>query len=188
MTKYILPLLLSLSLTACVPAAFVAGAGAGALMYNKRSVTTMMTDNDASNAVLKGIEKNRELWENTHIVVSTMNQIMLIAGQANTEGYRQQVYQIASQVPNLRRIYNEITIEPPSTLSMQSKDTWITSKVKTALFAEKGLQSHDIKVVTENRIVYLMGMVTPKQADLAANAASQVSDVKRVVKIFEYQQ
>ncbi|MDF3055693.1 MAG: lipoprotein, partial [Gammaproteobacteria bacterium] len=158
-------------------------------MYNnKRSVVTMMNDNDASNAVLKAIDSDSDLRENTHVSISTRNQLMLIAGQAATETQRNRVYQIASQVPNLKRIYNEITIEPPSGLAARSVDTWITTKVKTALLAEKGLQSNDIKVVTENKVVYLMGLVTPGQAEIASRAASEVSRVQRVVKIFEYQQ
>lgn len=187
--RYLCPLLLVLSLSACMSTAFIAGSGASAAVYNnKRSVVTMVHDNDATNAVLKAIDVDNDLRENTHILVSTVNQLMLIAGQAATEAQRNRVYQIASRVPNLKRIYNEITIGPPSTLAARSVDTWITTKVKTALLAEKGLQSNDIKVITESRVVYLMGLVTPGQAEIAAHAASQVSKVLRVVKIFEYQQ
>lgn len=186
--KCFIPIVLIGSLSACIPAAFVVGAGAGTVMYNKRSVGTIIHDNDASNAVLKNIDMDAELREQTHIVVATLNQLMLIAGQATTEAQRDRIYQIASKVPNLKRIYNEVTIQPPSSLGARSTDTWITTKVKTAFLAEKGLQSHDIKVVTEEGVVYLMGVVTPKQAELAADAASQVSRVRKVVKIFEYQQ
>lgn len=186
--KLITILLLSFSLSACVPAALVAGAGAGGMMYNKRGVKTLVEDNDAVNAVLKGIAADEQLREQTHISVATVNRLMLMAGQATTEAQREKVYRIASNVPNIKRIYNEITIEPPSSFTTRSRDTWITTKVKAALVAEKGLYSSDIKVVTENGVVYLMGIVTPRQATIAADAASHVSSVRRVVKIFEYLQ
>ena len=81
---------------------------------------------------------------------------MLLAGQAKTDELRTRVYQIASDIPNLKLIYNEISIETPTTQSVQTHDAWITTKVKSAMLAEKGLNSTQIKVITENSVVYLM--------------------------------
>jgi len=187
---YILPIVLSMfSLSACVPVLLVA-AGAtlgGAVVYDKRSVTTMAEDRDAASRLLKQISEEPELKSQTHIIISTFNHVLLLAGQATTEEQRNRVYQMASSVPHLKRIYNEITIEPPTSGSVQAEDSWITTKVKSKMLAEKGLSSTEIKVVTENSVVYLMGLVTHKQADLAATVASSVSGVSKVVRIFEYE-
>lgn len=187
---YLLIIIFSISfLSACVPVALVAvGATAGgAIIYDKRNVRTMAEDRDMASRLLKQINEDPELKEGTHIIVATFNHLMLVAGQASTEDLRNRIYEMASSAKNLKRLYKEITIEPPTSASEQAKDTWITTKVKSAMLAEKGLSSTQIKVVTEKRVVYLMGLVTHKQADLAATVASAVSDVRQVVRIFEYE-
>ena len=67
-----------------------------------------------------------------------------------------------------------------------STDTWITSKVKTLLIGSKNINAIHVKVITENRTVYLMGLVTQEEADIATNVARDVDGVQRVVKLFEY--
>ncbi len=188
-SSVILSVLICLPLSGCIPAAFVAGAGAtGAIVYDKRSVKTMVQDRDMTNAVLKVISRDPDLSEQSHITIASFNHVMLLAGQAPTDALRVRAYQIASEAPNVKRIYNQITVEQPLSKKDQANDAWITTKVKSAIVAQKGLNSSQIKVVTENKIVYLMGILTPGQADLAATVASQVSGIEKVVKIFEYEQ
>ncbi len=178
----------SMLLTACVPVAFVAGASAGgAIVYDKRDMKTMVQDRNLSNAILAKINSDPQLKKQTHISVATFDRIVLLAGQAPTQALKDQVYSLASSVPNTKRLYNEITIEPPTSKLVQTNDAWLTTKVKTAMLAEKGLNSTQIKVVTENSVVYLMGITSRKQADIAANVASHIDGVKRVVKLFEYE-
>ena len=181
--------LMGLSLSGCIPAAFVAGASAtGAIVYDKRSLPTMVEDRDMTNAVLKAISRDPELKEQAHITIASFNHVMLLAGQTPTDALRDKAYQIASAVPNVKRIYNQITVETPLSKADQANDAWITTKVKSAIVGQKGLNSSQIKVVTENKVVYLMGVLTPKQADLSADVASKVAGVEKVIKIFEYEQ
>lgn len=177
-------------LSACVPVALVAaGATAGgAMVYDKRSMKTMAEDRDIVSTALKEINNDQQLREQTHIDIAAFNGLMLMAGQAPTEELRNQAYQIASSTPRVKRVYNEITIAPPTSTTIQTQDSWITTKVKSMMLAEKGLHSSQIKVITEDSVVYLMGIVTHKQADLAATVASKASGVKKVVRIFEYEE
>lgn len=187
---YVLPILLSTCfLSACVPVVLVA-AGAtvgGALIYDKRGMKTMTQDIDMSSSLLKKINDDPELREQTHITIATFNNLLLVTGQATTEAQRDRVYQMANSMRNVKRIYNEVTIEPPTSKGVRTHDSWITTKVKSKMMAEKGLKSSQIKVITENKVVYLMGIVTHKQADIAANVASSISGVTKVVRIFEYE-
>ncbi len=174
-------------LAGCIPAVFLAGATAGTVVYDKRSMKTMVEDKDASNTALRAVNSEMSL-RSSRIVIATFNQVMLMAGQTPTEALRSKAYSLVSGVPNVKRIYNEVTIQEPISLRTKSNDTWITTKVKSAVLTEKGLNSSQIKVVTENSVVYLMGVLTHKQADSAAEVASRVSGVQKVVKIFEYEQ
>jgi osmotically-inducible protein OsmY len=111
---------------------------------------------------------------------------VLLAGQAPTEELRQRIVEITKKIPNVKRIYNEIALQAPSSALTTASDAWITAKVKTALLGAKGLHSGQFKIVTENGTVFLMGVVERKQADLAVEATRKVDGVQKVVKIFEY--
>ena len=185
--KIILVFILASSLSGCIPAAFIAGATAGgALIYDHRNIKTIMADRNITYKAAKLIATDPALSDNTHISVATLNGIVLIVGQAPTDALREQAQNLVEQVPNIRRIYNRVSIESPTSVLTRSSDTWITTKVKTKMLAEKGLHSSQIKVVTENGVVYLMGLVSRPQSDLAANVARRVSGVQKVVKLFEY--
>ena len=103
---------------------------------------------------------------------------------------RQQAEQIARDLkePPVRLVYNELVIGPPNSLSVQSNDALLTTKVKSALFQIQipDFDPSRVKVVTESSVVYLMGLVKPVEADASANVASRVGGVRQVVTLFEY--
>jgi osmotically-inducible protein OsmY len=82
-----------------------------------------------------------------------------------------------------------MTVAAPNSYMTRSSDSLITAKVKTKLFTVKGHDNFDptrVKVVTENGIVYLMGILTHSEADAVTDAARQVGGVQKIVKLFEY--
>ncbi|EKD77788.1 MAG: hypothetical protein ACD_42C00175G0006 [uncultured bacterium] len=187
--KIILTLLITIGLSSCVPAALVIGATVGgSVVYDKRSMKTMVQDRDSAQAAANLIAASPDLQKDTHISVATFHHIMLLVGQTKTDEQRTTAYQIASQIKYVSRVYNEITIRKPISLWQRSQDAWITTKVKTEMLAKKDLHSTQIKVVTENSVVYLMGMLTPQQAELATDVARRIDGVREVVKVFENQQ
>ena len=68
---------------------------------------------------------------------------------------------------------------------MIARDTILTAKIKASFIDEEKLNANIVKVKTENGIVFLMGIVTKREAALAADIASRVKGTKRVVKVFE---
>jgi len=90
--------------------------------------------------------------------------------------------------PPVRMVHNELIIGSPVPLSVQSNDALLTTKVKTALFQINHIPGFDptrVKVVTNQSVVYLMGLVRTNEADAAADVASQISGVRQVVTLFE---
>jgi osmotically-inducible protein OsmY len=93
---------------------------------------------------------------------------------------------IARAVENVRGIYNEIAVVGNSSMSARTNDSYITSKVK-ARFVDSGkFSAVHVKVVTESSVVYLLGMVTRKEADEATEIARTTSGVQKVVRLFEF--
>ena len=191
MKKLVALLLLAFPLMGCVPAILLAGAAGatlgGAVVYDQRSYKTMNQDHNARAVIQAKIERDPQLKGQSHISVSVFNNIALLVGQAKTVALRDRGYQITAKAPYVRRIYNEITIAMPASAIQRANDSWITMKVRTAMLEKPGLSSSNLKVVTENKIVYLMGIVSPRQAAMAADVARRISGVQKVVKVFEYE-
>ena len=89
------------------------------------------------------------------------------------------------KIQNVRRIYNELEVGPPISNLTSGKDSWVTSKIKSVLLTSDNIESSQIKVVTENSVVYLMGLVTEKEAKHVKELAADVSGVSKVVSLFE---
>jgi osmotically-inducible protein OsmY len=178
---------LALSLQGCI---FVAGAAAGAagvaVVYDHRKLEKVLKDQTITKSIYDKINANLALRENTHIEVSCFNQIVLLTGETNNTAQRQQVEAIAQNTTDVTKVYNELTIKGSTSSLTRASDSWITTKIKTEMLATKDLKSGTIKVVTENGTVYLMGLVTREQADMAVDIARHVSGVQKVLKIFQY--
>jgi osmotically-inducible protein OsmY len=127
-----------------------------------------------------------KLKDQGHVNVTSYNRMVLLTGEATTEALKQDADKISAAVPEVKRIVNDIQIGPPTSMSTRSNDSYITSVVKTRFVGEQKFNPLHVKVVTENATVYLMGLVTRKEADDATNIARHVSGVKKVVRVFEY--
>ncbi|MCP0914875.1 MULTISPECIES: BON domain-containing protein [Legionella] len=182
---YIFILLTSL-LTSCVALLVAGGAAAGGLIvYDRRSVPVMEADTRIFYQINRTIA-NDPLFRNSRIAVSSFNQTVLLVGQTPTASLRVLAEKIAKRGGGVRGVYNQISIQSPIPFAQRSTDTWITSQVRGLMLARKGLQSGSMRVVTENGVVYLMGIVSRQQANLAVNEARQVQGVRKVVKVFRY--
>ena len=189
MYKAILLLVLTSLLSGCL-ASVAAGTAAvgGAFVSDPRSTKTVINDTNMSHQAAVKIAADKNLAEQTHIGVTTYDRVMLLTGQAPTAEMRQQAVDLAKTVANVKLIYNEISIGKPTPISARSKDAWLTTKVKSELLATQGFRSNDFKVVTEDNVVYLMGIVSRLQGELAAQTTSHVDGVKKVVTLFEYKE
>ena len=181
--KSIIIILISTLLTSCV-VAVVAGAAAG-MVYDRRSVTTMEADVRIFHVVHKAIVTNPQ-FRDSRILVSSFNRVVLLVGQTPTASLRVVAEKIAHNSPGVVRVYDEVTIDNPLPITQRTKDSWITSQVRSNMLTKKGLESGSIRVVTENGVVYLMGIVTAEQGSLSIDVARRINGVKKVVKIFQY--
>jgi osmotically-inducible protein OsmY len=175
--------LITLFLTGCI-AAVVTGAAVG-MVYDRRSMSTIESDIRLFHVVHTGIVTH-PLYGDSRILVTSFNRVILLVGQTPSASFRVLAEKIAQKAAGVQRIYNEITVGYPISMADRAQDSWITSQVRSSMLARKGLESGSIRIVTENGIVYLMGIVTQQQAALAVDVARRVNEVRKVVKIFRY--
>ena len=183
-------LILSSSVYGCAPLV-IGGAAAtgGAVVYSRRSAGTFVDDENIELKTRLAVLEEKELNRQIHINIISYNGIVLMVGQAPTEALRSQAEAIVSKTQKVRMVHNEMSIAAPSSLMSRSSDTVITGKVKTKILGVTGEDDNDglrTKVVTENGVVYLMGMLSHAEADAITNVTRQVGGVQKVVKLFEY--
>lgn len=173
-------------LQGCV--AMVAGGAATgvAVAHDQRSAGAIVDDQGIEIKALSTLKSDREIYKQAHVSVTSYNGIVLVTGEAPSEALRKRIGELVSKVDKVRRVHNEVTLAAPSSMVARSNDTYLTSKVKARMIGTKGFDSTRVKVVTEGGVVYLMGLVTRKEADIATDIARQTDGVQRVVKIFEY--
>ena len=179
--------LLGGALTGCVGVVLGGAAGGASVVNDPRTAGSQVEDESIELKAGNLIRGDKELYQQTHINVVSYNQVVLVSGEAPTEDMRNQVFNLVKGIEKVRTVHNEITIAAPSSVKSRSTDTWLTTSVKGKIVGAKELSAIRIKVFTEAGTVYLMGLVSQQEGDLAAQLASQTPGVQRVVKLFEYQ-
>jgi osmotically-inducible protein OsmY len=174
----------------CV-AAIATGAAAGAatgvfVAHDRRSFNTVIDDQSIELKTSAALRNDEEIYKNSHINITSYNGIVLLTGETPSRELKTRAEELARAIPTVKRVYNELAILPPSSMRSRSRDSWITTKLKTKMAAEKNLDPTRVKVVTERGTVYLLGLVIPQEAELAVSIARHAKGVQRVVKIFEY--
>jgi len=132
------------------------------------------------------INKANPGFETAHIVLNSYNGYVLLAGQVKSAQLKDLAGNIIKNIRKVRRVHNELTVSGPTSQLSRTNDGWLTSKIKAQMIAENEFPSSNVRVVTENGVVYLMGLVTHKQADIAVAIARRSYGVQKIVKIFEY--
>lgn len=175
---------LSAALPGCVEMAAV-GVGAAALSAEDRRTTGAQVEDEALE--LRAMNRIGERFgDKAHVNVTAFNRNALITGEAPNAGARAEIERIVRGLPNVRGVTNELTIGSPTSLAARSNDAFITSKVKARSLDWGKFSALHIKVVTEASVVYLLGIVTEREAAEAVEVARTTGGVKKVVKVFEY--
>ncbi|MCO1333698.1 BON domain-containing protein [Microbulbifer sp. OS29] len=152
----------------------------------QRSFGTYIDDQRIETVTTVNINKAHPDLKTSNININSFNGVILLTGQVPSQELRLLAGRTAEQVQNVRQVYNETQVRGKVTLLASTSDTWLTTKVKSNLFANKEVDSGRIKIVTENGVVYLMGLLTPAEAEHAAEITRSIGGVQKVVKAVEY--
>jgi osmotically-inducible protein OsmY len=178
-------LALSALASGCAPLIVGGAVAGGAIVANDRRQPDILAT-DERIEIQSSNRISERLKDQVHVNVTSFNRQVLLTGEATTEALKQEVERIVQGVPDVRSVMNELQIGKPSELGARSNDTYITSVVKSRMVTANKFNPIHVKVVTEAGVVYLMGLVTRKEADDATQVARTTSGVRRVVRVFEY--
>ena len=169
--------------------------GCGLLVVGGAAATTAAVVNDRRTPgqivedktiqIKASSEMNRLFGDRARVNSTAYGGLLLLTGDVPTEGDKQKAEEAARKVDQVKKVVNAIRVGEITPLSVRSNDTWITSKVTAKLIETTGVPTRTIDITTERGIVYLLGIVTDTEGRTAATAASTVTGVNKVVKLFE---
>ncbi|MDP8567454.1 BON domain-containing protein [Methylophilus aquaticus] len=177
-------LLLSTQLAGCFPAV-VGGATAGGIMAADRRTSGIFVEDQGIE--LKVSKRLLSYMDNAaHVNVTSYNRVVLLTGEVPSEAQRTEAENLSREITNVREIHNALVVGAASSIGDRSNDAYTTTKVKTRFISENLFPANIVKVVTEANTVYLMGIVSEKEANDAVEIARNTEGVSKVVKVFEY--
>lgn len=155
------------------------------LFYDRHSVYKKTSDFQLGANVARTLYKDTQLkCQECEIDIAVLNGDILIVGNVPTQELRVEVQKRIAQLAGYRRFFNQLSVGLADYDSIQ--DSWITAKIRARIIADADINPNDFKVVTSNKIVYVMGDVRPVQAKKVILIARQTVGVRRVVKLLKY--
>lgn len=172
------------SLQGCVPLV-ATGVGAAVLIADDRRTAGIYVEDEAI-ADKALVRIHTKYNDGVHVNVTSYNRIALLTGEVSSPEIRADVEHMVREIPNVRAAQNELVVTPTTTYMLRGNDSVLTSKVKARFVDANKFRANHVKVVTENGVVYLLGLVTRQEAATATELARTTGGVQRVVRVFEY--
>ena len=153
----------------------------------ERTTGAIIEDEIIETKVAVNMRSQEPAFKKSNFSVISHNGVVLLVGQVDSDFLRTRATEIASKASvKIRRIHNELEVAGKTGFLSRSNDAWIATKIRTLMLTDNDVPASQVKVVTENGAVYLMGLVSQPEGNNAANLARNVSGVAKVVKVFEY--
>ncbi|MDP2714744.1 BON domain-containing protein [Rheinheimera sp.] len=175
-------------LQGCAAAVVAGGATAVTSANDRRTLGAQIDDKNVVLKANRALADDPATAEGSNINVTSYNGVMLLTGQTRTEQVRQRAGALVAKIDGVRDVQNQIRLGNNTGMTTRTRDSWISTKVKTQLLADEQVSGLNIKVVTENAEVFLMGLVNDQEAAKAVDIARHVDGVARVVRAFEIRQ
>ncbi len=183
----VLALLISALLVGGCAEAVIGGVATGVVVASdKRTLGATVEDQQIENSARRLARANGAITDGNHLSFTSYNRVLLITGEVRQETQKAKIDELLRNIPNLRRIHNELIIAAPSSAMSRASDTYLTSKVKTRLLLEKQLNANRFKIVSENGRVFLLGLCSRKNGKQAALVARKTAGVQAVITLFGY--
>ncbi len=185
--RIVVPVLIGavLTLPACAPLIIgTIAAGTAIVATDRRSTGAQLDDKTIQSRVAN--ELSTALRGNdVHINVNSFERRVLLTGEVPNDTIKTQAGEIAARSKDVRLVNNELVVARPSTFGERTDDNTLGARVRAAFVNTREIAFNSVDIVTERKIIYLMGAVTQKEADVAAHVASRVPGVQQVVKLFD---
>ncbi|RZL00145.1 MAG: BON domain-containing protein [Rubrivivax sp.] len=166
----------------CAPLVLGSALGGAFVASDRRTSGTQLEDKSIE--IKAGSRIRDTVSIGAHVNATAYNRVVLLTGEVATEADRAAIEQAVARIENVQSVVNEIAVTEVSSFGSRTNDTVINGKIKASFVDARDMFSNAYKVVVERGDVYLMGLVTEREAMRGAEVASGVSGVNKVVKVF----
>lgn len=171
-------------LSGCLPIAATGVAVSALAVTDRRSVGAQTEDTEIEIKMTNRLASAVKEWGG--VSITSYNRRVLLTGQVPDAQSKKAVEEVARVTPGVVMVHNELEVGPRASLTAETRDAALTLRIKSSFLEQRALSTNLVKVVTESDVVYLMGLVTQREAPGYAQVASRVSGVRRVVTLFQY--
>lgn len=169
--------------TACAPVLIGSAAVTGvSVAADRRSAGAVA--NDGVIEAKSAMHLSQTNFASSHITTTSYEGNVLLSGEIDSEASKQKATEIVKSINEVNKVYNELAVQPNSSLTTRMNDSITASKVRAALLDNKQVTLTSIKVVVDRGICYLLGTVTQTEAEIITKIASRVPGVVQVVCLF----
>jgi osmotically-inducible protein OsmY len=188
MLRLHLPLLFSLllALSGCVTMLDATSDGPIEPDPGKRTFGAYLDDQRLEAMIQVNLRKADPHLAEAHINVMSFNGVVLLTGEVPSNDLRQAAAETVRAISKVRQVHNELLVQGNTTLFSRTNDNWIATKLRSKVLASRDIESERVKLVVENRVVFLMGLLTREEANLVSGIAAETSGVEKVVRVIEY--
>jgi len=152
----------------------------------RRTFGAYVDDQRLETLIEVNLRKADPRMQDARINVVSFNGVVLLTGEVPHSDLRQIAGETARAIAKVRQVHNELLVKSSSTFFARRNDNWLSTKVRAKILANRDIESERVKVIVDNRVVYLMGLLTRKEADLVSGLAAQGSGGEKVVRVIEY--
>jgi osmotically-inducible protein OsmY len=181
--KLVIAVMTVSQLSSCAVVAVGGVAATATILVDRRSPSVQAIDKgidwEASGALSK------KFGDNAHINVTSFNQKVLLTGEVKDASIKSEAAAYVKAMKNSRFVFNELLVGPNSSYSSRANDSYLESKIKTQMIFTEKLPSNSMAIVAEGSSVYLMGILTQGEAELAKKITSNTNGVKDVYVYFD---
>lgn len=182
----VLAIAAAIPLQGCIEAAVVGGAAVTGVLVGTDRRTADAQLGDERIAWTTNLRVNERFKDQVHVNVHSYNYMVLLTGEVPDTKIKADIERLVSEITAVKSVVNELQVAGLSSMAARGNDTYLTGRVKAGFVTANRFQANHVKVVTEAGVVYLLGMVTRREADDATDIARSTSGVAKVVRVFEY--
>ena len=152
----------------------------------KRTFGAYVDDQRLETVIEVNLRKADPRLAEAHINIMSFNGVVLLTGEVSSSDLRQIAGETVRSISKVRQVHNELLVQSNSTFFSRTNDNWIATKLRSKILANRDIESERVKIVVENRVVFLMGLLTREEANLLSDMAAQITGVEKVVRVIEY--
>ena len=177
--------LITLSGFGTVEPLLISSIGANWLLNEQRPLSVVLEDMKITHNLNRQLNEDTQFFQTANVTPISYNQMVILTGQVPNAMLKQQAFYYATHTPNVKRVFNQLLITPPTTPWQRIQDTLLHKLIQAKLLTTSNLRFHHFITTVENRSVFIIGKATPEEAALATRVAQHTVGIKMVIKAIE---